>query len=125
MSSDHPITIRPAGGRVIVRWRGRTIVDTLSALALSEHGYPEVLYVPRADADMSVFERSPRQTTCPYKGVASYFSLVVGDDLAANAVWTYETPIAGVAEIKDHLAFYPDRVTITREAGDRRGAKTR
>jgi len=117
MSSDHPITIKPAGGRVVVRWRGRTIVDTKNALALKEHTYPEVLYVPRADADMSVFERTPRETTCPYKGVANYFSLKAGADLDANAVWTYETPKAGVAEIKDHLAFYPDKVEIARTDG--------
>ena len=114
MSSDHPITIKPAGGRVVVRWRGRTIVDTKNALALKEHTYPEVFYVPRADADMSVFERTARETTCPYKGVANYFSLKAGSDADANAVWTYEAPKAGVEAIKDHLAFYPDKVEIDR-----------
>ena len=117
MSSDHPITINPAGGRVVVRWRGRTIVDTFRALELREHTYAGVFYVPRADADMSVFERTTHETTCPYKGVANYFSLKAGSDLDANAVWTYETPKPGVAEIKEHLAFYPDKVEITRTKG--------
>jgi uncharacterized protein (DUF427 family) len=117
MSSDHPIVIAPAGGRVVVRWRGRILVDTTYALELKEHTYPAVLYVPRADADMSVFERTPRETTCPHKGVANYFSLKAGSDHDADAVWTYETPKAGVEAIKDHLAFYPDRVEIARMAG--------
>jgi uncharacterized protein (DUF427 family) len=117
MSTDHPITIKPAGGRVVVRWRGKTIVDTARALELKEHVYPVVFYVPRADADMSVFKRTEHETTCPYKGVANYFSLSSGDDLEANAVWTYETPKADVAEIREHLAFYPDKVNITRTAG--------
>jgi uncharacterized protein (DUF427 family) len=113
MSDNHPITISKASGRVVVTWRGRAIVDTASALVLKEHVYPEVYYVPRADADMSVFERTTRETTCPYKGVAHYFSLRSGEDLDANAVWTYETPKQGVAEIKEYLAFYPDKVEIT------------
>ena len=114
MSKDHPITISPAEGRVVVTWRGRRIVDTTHALELKEHVYPPVFYVPRADADMSVFARTEHQTTCPYKGHANYFSLESGADVDANAVWTYETPIPGVEEIKEHLAFYPDKVEITR-----------
>ncbi len=116
MSDDHPITISKAPGRVLVKWRGRAIVDTANAVVLKEHTYPPVYYVPRADADMSVFERTTRQTTCPYKGVANYFSLHAGDDLDANAVWTYETPKPGVAEIEGFIAFYPDKVEITAEA---------
>ena len=115
MSDDHPITVAPAGGRVIVRWRGRTIVDTLDALELREHGYRPVFYVPRGDADMALFARTAKETTCPYKGVANHFSLSDGVEEDANAVWTYETPKPGVAAIKNHLAFYPGRVEITHE----------
>jgi len=116
MPNDHPITISPAEGRVVVRWRGRTIVDTTHALELKEHVYPVVYYVPRDDADMSVFARTTHETRCPYKGIANYFTLETGDEVDANAVWTYETPIEGVAAIKEHLAFYPDKVEITRTA---------
>ena len=117
MSDDHPITIAPAEGRVVVRWRGHTIVDTKHALELREHVYPPVFYVPREDADMTMFARTEHMTTCPYKGHANYFSLRDGESVDANAVWTYETPIVGVDAIKDHLAFYPDRVQISREPG--------
>jgi uncharacterized protein (DUF427 family) len=117
MSDDHPITIAEAPGRVVVRWRGKVIVDTTAALVLKEHVYPPVFYVPRGDADMSVFERTSRETTCPYKGIANYFSLRSGEDVDADAVWTYETPKAGVAAIKEHLAFYPDKVEITSATG--------
>jgi len=115
MSDDHPITIAPAGGRVIVRWRGRTIVDTRRALELRERGYPPVFYAPREDADMSAFARSAKETTCPYKGRANYFCLRDGQNDDADAVWIYEQPKAGVAAIKDRLAFYPDKVEIARE----------
>jgi uncharacterized protein (DUF427 family) len=115
MSDDHPIAIAPAEGRLVVRWRGRKIADTTRALGLKEHVYPTVFYVPRADAEMSFFRRSALETVCPYKGRANYFSLRAGDEVDADAVWTYENPKPGVAAIKDHLAFYPDKVEFTRE----------
>ncbi|MGO9768754.1 MAG: DUF427 domain-containing protein [Roseiarcus sp.] len=115
MSDDHPITIKPAKGRVVVRWRGRTVADTARALELREHTYPPVLYIPRADADMSLFKRSSLETVCPYKGRANYFSLRAGEDVDADAVWTYESPKPGVAAIAGHLAFYPDRIEITHQ----------
>jgi len=65
MPNDHPITISPAEDRVVVRWRGRTIVDTTHALELKEHVYPAVYYVPREDADMSVFARTTHERGAP------------------------------------------------------------
>ena len=82
---------------------------------MREASYPPVVYVPRADADMRFFERTPRETTCPYKGVANYFSLRSGEAVDANAVWTYEAPKPGVEAIRERLAFYPDKVEIQRE----------
>ena len=61
---------------------------------------------------MAQLTRSDRTTYCPYKGDAAYFSISisVGGERSIDAVWSYETPYAAVAGIKDHLAFYPDRV---------------
>ena len=89
---------------------GRVVADSRNALALREAAYPPVWYIPRGDADMTQFERSAHSSYCPYKGEASYFGLPAGGARAENAVWTYETPHPAVAAIKDHLAFYPDRV---------------
>jgi uncharacterized protein (DUF427 family) len=69
-----------------------------------------VLYVPREDVDMTKLERTLHTTYCPYKGECSYYSIPSGGQKAANAVWSYETPYDAVASIKDHLAFYRDRV---------------
>jgi len=113
---DHPITITPHQGRVVVRVAGRVVADTRAALTLREAAYPPVFYVPRADADMALLERTPHATYCPYKGDASYYSIPAGGDRAANAVWTYEQPFDAVAAIKDHLAFYPDRVDAIEES---------
>jgi len=115
MADQHPIIIEKAGGRVVVRWRGHVVVDTREALILKEHVYPGVIYVPRADADMGFFERTTRETTCPYKGVANYFSLRQGEARDENSVWTYENPKPAALALREHLAFYPDKVEIQRE----------
>ena len=107
---DHPITITPTTKRVVVTVGGRVVADTRAALTLQEAAYPAVQYVPRADVDMSLLERSAHATYCPYKGDCAYFSVPVGGERATNAVWTYEQPYDAVAAIRDHVAFYPDRV---------------
>jgi len=104
---DHPITVTRSDAHVVVRAGGKVIADTSRALALQEASYPLVYYIPREDADMDLLERTDHASYCPYKGEASYYSLRGG---AANAVWSYEAPYDAVAEIRGHLAFYPDRV---------------
>jgi len=89
---------------------GEVIADTLDALTLRESNYASVVYVPRKDVKMELLQRTKHQTHCPYKGDASYYSIPLGGQRATNAIWTYETPYAAVAAIKDYLAFYPDRV---------------
>jgi uncharacterized protein (DUF427 family) len=110
--ADHPITVEPAATRLRVTAGGTTIADTRAALSLRESTYPPVYYVPREDADLSQLERTDHSTYCPYKGDASYYSITPAGDDGTNAVWTYETPHDAVTPIKEHLAFYPDRVTI-------------
>ena len=110
---EHPITVTPKPGRVVVRLGDRTVADTGNALTLREASYPAVHYIPRADIDMALLKRTDHASYCPYKGQASYFSVLADGAQLENAVWSYEAPYDAVAEIKDHLAFYPDRFEIT------------
>ena len=114
-AADHPITIAPNPARVVVSIAGRVIADSREALTLREASYPPVLYIPRKDVDMSLLERTDHATYCPYKGECAYYSIPLGGKRSVNAVWTYEVPYAAVAVIKDHLAFYPDRVDAIEE----------
>jgi uncharacterized protein (DUF427 family) len=107
---DHPITVEPFQGHVVVTFAGQVIADTTSALTLQESTYPAVRYIPREDVDLAALESSDEQTYCPFKGDAAYFSIRVADQFAENAIWTYEAPYDAVGEIKDYLAFYPNRV---------------
>lgn len=112
---DHPITIERNPRRVVVTLSGKAIADTTEALTLREANYPAVQYIPRRDVDMAALERANQASYCPYKGDASYFSIPAGGERSINAIWTYEVPHDAVAEIKDHLAFYPDRVDAIEE----------
>jgi uncharacterized protein (DUF427 family) len=106
----HPISIETNPSRVVVTVAGKVIADTSNALTLREADYPAVAYVPRRDVDMTALTRSKHTTHCPYKGDASYYDIPAGGDRSLNAVWTYETPFEAVGQIKEHLAFYPDRI---------------
>ena len=106
----HPITITPVGDRVVVTVAGKVVADTRNALSLQESTYPAVPYIPLADVDASLLERTGTATYCPFKGDASYYSIPAGGDKAVDAVWEYRDPHDAVAAIKDHVAFYPDRV---------------
>jgi uncharacterized protein (DUF427 family) len=107
---DHPITIEASNSHVVVRMANVEIVNSRNALLLREAQYPPILYIPRGDADMALFEKTNHSTYCPYKGDCSYYSIPIGGSKSINAVWTYEEPYAAVAQIKGHLAFYRDRV---------------
>jgi uncharacterized protein (DUF427 family) len=107
---DHPISIAANPACVVVIVGGKTIADTQHALTLREASYPAVQYIPRRDVDMTALTRSEHTTYCPYKGDASYYSIPAGGDRSLNAVWSYENPYEAVSQIKDFVAFYPDRV---------------
>ncbi|GAA4262681.1 DUF427 domain-containing protein [Dactylosporangium darangshiense] len=114
---DHPITVAPADARVVVRAGERVLADTTDALALQESTYPVVYYVPLADVDQSLLQRTEHSTYCPYKGDASYYSVVTPEETLDNAVWSYEEPYAAVAPIAKRVAFYTNKLEVTVVSG--------
>ena len=63
-------------------------------------------YFPPESIDKDLFEASDHTSVCPWKGTASYFSLVVDGERNENAAWTYPNPKDAASEIKDHVAFW-------------------
>ena len=111
--ASHPITVRPTSARVTVRVGGTVVARTDSALSLAEASYPVVQYIPLADVDQALLERTTTQTYCPYKGDASYYTVTTPDGgTEKDVIWTYERPYPSVSEIAGHVAFYPDRAEI-------------
>jgi uncharacterized protein (DUF427 family) len=112
---DHPITIEPNARRVRITWNGQVIADSRRALTLREASYPPVQYIPRADVKMELLARTDHGSHCPYKGDASYYSIASDGNRSENAAWSYEEPYDAMEPIKDHLAFYPNRVSSIEE----------
>ena len=109
--ADH-IKIRPATGTWVVRAGGAVLGESQNALELIEGDYPSVIYFPRADIAMAFLEPSDTTSTCPFKGEATYFSIVAKSGPIADAVWSYTAPHDDVAEIKDYLAFYTNKIAV-------------
>ncbi|MDB5589727.1 DUF427 domain-containing protein [Enterovirga sp.] len=112
---DHPITVAPNPHRIRVVLGGIIVAETTHALTLREAGHPAVHYVPRQDIAADLFDRSSRQSHCPYKGDATYFTVSAGGLVRRDAAWSYETPFPAVAAIGGHVAFFPDKVDAIEE----------
>lgn len=69
-------------------------------------------YFPPASIKNEMFEESAKTTTCPWKGKARYYDVVVGGERNAGAAWYYPNPKDAASEIKDHVAFW-NGVTVT------------
>jgi uncharacterized protein (DUF427 family) len=109
---EHPITIEPAGVRVVACVGAQIVADTTRALTMREASYPPVHYIPLEDVDQTLLTASATQTYCPYKGDASYYGIAAADGERADAVWSYREPYDAVADIAGHVAFYTDRVDV-------------
>jgi uncharacterized protein (DUF427 family) len=109
--ADH-IRITKAQGTWVVRTGDAVLAETTDALELAEGSYPPVIYIPRADIAMAFLDRTATRSTCPWKGEASYYSIVTPAGTIADAAWSYETPKDGMERIAGHLAFYPNKVTL-------------
>ena len=99
------IRIRKATGTWVIRSGGAVLGESSRVLELAESNLAPVIYFPRDDIAMALFDRTEKTTFCPHKGTANYFSIVNKSSVTENAVWSYEDPIESVADIKDHLAF--------------------
>ncbi len=108
------ITIRPAQGTWVIRAGGAVLGESSRALELAEAGREPVVYFPRADIAMAFFDLSPTATACPHKGRACHFTLHTKSAQIRGAAWSYEDPAPGLAEIRGHLAFDGDKVTVER-----------
>ncbi|HJP19992.1 MAG TPA: DUF427 domain-containing protein [Alphaproteobacteria bacterium] len=107
---DYRVDFEQTAKRVRVRLGGQTVADSTDARIMLETRHTPVYYRPRADVRMDLAERTDHESFCPFKGEASYWTLVVGDQSAENAMWSYEQPFPEVAGIRDYVAFYWDRV---------------
>jgi len=105
-----PPRLEPARRRVRVELGDEIVADSTRALRVCETASPPVYYVPAEDVRMAFLEPSDERSFCEWKGAARYWNLRVGGRIVPAAAWSYPTPDAGFAELRNALAFYPGRV---------------
>ena len=109
---EHEITMSPYAGKVVVRSGETVLASTVAAIELLESGHAPVLYIPFSDIEFARLTRTATSTHCPFKGDASYWRAGLPGDDGPDVMWAYERPFDEMEAIRDHGAFYPDRVTI-------------
>ena len=82
-------------------WNGAVIAESDETVVVEGNHY-----FPPSALRRDHVERSDHRTTCPWKGEASYYDVVVDGQTNANAAWTYPEPKDAAAEIRDHVAFW-------------------
>jgi uncharacterized protein (DUF427 family) len=102
------IDVRETSRHVRVSIGGEAVADSRRAKVLFEAGLPPRWYFPREDVRTELLEDSDKQTTCAYKGFASYWSVGDEDDIA----WTYLDPLHDALPVKGMIAFFNERVDL-------------
>jgi uncharacterized protein (DUF427 family) len=113
MARGHQITITPTGQHVEVTLNGEKLAESDRPVLLDETGLPTRYYLPREDVRTELLRPTSSETTCPFKGQASYWSVQVGQEVYDDLVWSYETPIPQAEGIAGLMCFYAERVDLT------------
>jgi uncharacterized protein (DUF427 family) len=106
----HRIDVRDSSRRVRVLVDGEVVAETDRPKLLSETGLPNRFYIDSEDVRRDALGPSAKHTTCPYKGVASYHTLAVGDRRIEDGAFFYPEPFDGARRIRDHLCFYGEGI---------------
>ncbi len=106
-----PPRVESVVDRVRVQFAGEWIADSLQALRVLETSHPPTYYLPPTDIQMEYLQQvQGYRTFCEWKGQASYYDLALGERRSTRAAWFYANPSHGYQALKDHVAFYPNRV---------------
>jgi uncharacterized protein (DUF427 family) len=82
-------------------WKGAVLAESDDTVVVEGNHY-----FPAESVKREHFRESATHTTCPWKGLASYYDVVVGDEVNADAAWYYPEPKDAAKEIKDRVAFW-------------------
>jgi uncharacterized protein (DUF427 family) len=108
----HRVDVLESSRYVEVKVNGEVVAETDRPMILFETGLPPRYYMPQEDVREDVLVASENTTQCPYKGVASYYSVEAGGGRVEDLVWYYADPIPEAAKIKGLLAFFNEKVDL-------------
>jgi uncharacterized protein (DUF427 family)/putative intracellular protease/amidase len=106
----HTVTTEPIDGLATAMWGGQVVAESRNALLLRETGLAPVTYFPMDDVRMDLMHRTDHQSTCPFKGEASYWGIDVGWRRVDNIAWAYEDPLPDRTDLKGRIAFYEGKL---------------
>ena len=101
-----PPAVRRCDKRVRIILQGEILADTIGALCVLETSHPPTYYLPPADIEMQWLREVPGTSICEWKGAASYYDIVVGEQRNAGAAWYYPDPKPAAEQIRDRVAFW-------------------
>lgn len=103
------VDVLPSSRHVRVVVRGETVADTRQPRLLFETGMPTRYYIPMEDVRRDLLVPSDTVTRCPYKGIASYWSVRSGHDVIRDLAWSYVDPIPECPKIRGLVCFFQER----------------
>ena len=112
MTQGHRITITPTDLHVEIAVGGETVAESQHPVLLDETGLPTRYYLHRQDVRTELLRPTSTETTCPFKGQATYWSVDVGGEVHDDIVWSYESPIPQAEGVAGLLCFYNERVDL-------------
>jgi uncharacterized protein (DUF427 family) len=136
LEEDEPVYVHPrnpytrvdilaSSRRVRVEVDGVTVADSRAPRVLFETGLPPRYYLPMTDVRLDLLRPSDRQSQCPYKGTAGYWSVRTDERTHEDLVWIYRTPLPESQKIAGLVCFYNERVDLyideVRQEKPRRG----
>ncbi len=105
-----PPRLEPSTKRIQVIFNGVTLADSQQTYRVLETSHPPVYYIPPEDIQQQYLQFTSQHSYCEWKGMASYYTVAVGDKQVTKAGWYYPNPTSAFAAIKDFVAFYPSRM---------------
>ncbi len=114
-----PPRVEATAAHLRVEHGGQTVAETTRGLRVLETSHPPVFYFPPEDVQTDFLVPTPDGSFCEFKGRAVYWDVLVGGHRAERAAWSYPAPSGPFAALKDHVAFYADRVDACWVDGER------
>lgn len=105
-----PPALRHVAEHITVMLGGQVVADCDRAIQILETSHPPTYYLPRSAFAREALRGVGGTSWCEFKGVASYFDVLGGEEIATSAAWYYPNPTAGYRELVDHVALYPGRM---------------
>jgi uncharacterized protein (DUF427 family) len=113
-----PAIAEPCDAHIRIEHRGMIVAETRNAICTYETSHPPSYYIPPQDIAPGLLRRASGSSFCEWKGAASYWDVIVGDEVLQRVGWSYVSPAASFAMLRNHIAFYAgpfDKCTVDGE----------